>query len=102
MACAQQVGSTPGRGGGAQGPSFLSQGFTLIELLVVIAIIAILAALLLPVLAKAKNRAKLAQCMNNEHQLNLAFTIYANDNNDLIVLNGEPPAGGSVSFKSWV
>lgn len=57
-------------------------GFTLIELLVVVAIIAILAALLLPVLANAKERGKRTQCVNNLHQLFLACTIYAGDNDD--------------------
>jgi len=51
-------------------------------LLVVIAIIAILAALLLPALAAAKRKAKLAQCQNNFHQISLACYIYANDYND--------------------
>jgi prepilin-type N-terminal cleavage/methylation domain-containing protein len=57
-------------------------GFTLIELLVVIAIIAILAALLLPALAAAKRKAKLAQCQSNMHQVSVACYVYANQYND--------------------
>lgn len=71
------------------------RGFTLIELLVVIAIIAILAALLLPALTRAKQRAMAAQCLGNQKQLAFAWIMYCDDNNDRLPnFNTIPNAAG--------
>jgi prepilin-type N-terminal cleavage/methylation domain-containing protein len=67
-----------------------SCGFTLIELLVVIAIIAILAAMLLPALSKAKDAGKRATCISNLHQMGLGLLMYAEDSNGYIPRGNEP------------
>ena len=75
-----------------------SGAFTLIELLVVIAIIAILAAMLLPALSKAKLRAGRIACVNNQKQLTLAWIMYADDNDGRLPPNASTSAAGQPSW----
>jgi prepilin-type N-terminal cleavage/methylation domain-containing protein len=65
------------------------QGFTIVELLVVIAVIALLAAMLLPVLARAKEKARSSQCAANLRQWGLAYQMYASDNGDFLPRRGQ-------------
>jgi prepilin-type N-terminal cleavage/methylation domain-containing protein/prepilin-type processing-associated H-X9-DG protein len=79
----------------------LQRGFTLIELLVVIAIIAILAAMLLPALARAKASGQSTKCISNLHQLSIAWTMYAGDNKDYLV-NNHTSGNADCGASAWV
>jgi prepilin-type N-terminal cleavage/methylation domain-containing protein len=78
-------------------PPARQRGFTLIELLVVIAIIAILAAMLLPVLAAAKEKGRRASCTSNLHQIGVALQMYTGDNHDLLPSMPKNPGTGSAN-----
>ena len=86
---------------GTTPPRLASRGFTLIELLVVIAIIAILAAMLLPALGRAKQKTQGVSCMNNLRQMMLGLKMYPDDYNDLLLASLQDPTITAQKRTNW-
>src|SRR5947199_4837052 len=83
--------------------SIKRKGFTLIELLVVIAIIAILAAILFPVFAQAREAARKTSCLSNEKQLALGWLMYAQDYDETFPMSAQlDPRGGQIFWMSMI
>ena len=80
----------------------MRRGFTLIELLVVIAVIAILAAILFPVFARARAKARQASCLSNEKQIALVFAMYADDHDEMLPPGVYKKAGTYVAWEEHV
>jgi prepilin-type N-terminal cleavage/methylation domain-containing protein/prepilin-type processing-associated H-X9-DG protein len=99
MCFQQPIPAHPALGGSARRRR---RGFTLIELLVVIAIIAILAAMLLPALGKAKLKAQGIQCMSNHKQLALAWRMYSDDNHDRLLYASDSGPDPIQNKYAWV
>src|SRR5581483_3470221 len=93
---------SPGTGFNRTAKLQASSAFTLVELLVVIAVIVILAAMVLPTFAGAKAKAVRIQCLSNEKQLIVAWTLYSMDNHEVLALNGGDTNTTSARPHLWV